>query len=104
MLPGLPGFAGFASGLLPGPVHQVVPPVGPADVDMHEDPGHGELREGVDVSPGDGAYRVTVKNRREPRQNRQPEVEDEEEDRRRYDEPLLLPQQFLERWRALDAQ
>src|SRR3712207_4646392 len=89
--------------LVPRPVHQVVPPVGPAYVQVHEYPGHRELREGVDVSPRDRAYRLPVQNGREPRQNGQPEVEDEKEDRRRHDERLLLSRKLLEGRGSLDA-
>src|SRR5215211_3645043 len=65
----------------PGPPDH--PPVGPADIEVHENPGHCELREGVD--PGQ-VYRpddVHVQHRGERCQKRQTEVEDQEKDRRR---------------------
>jgi Putative transposase of IS4/5 family (DUF4096) len=80
----------------------ITPPVGPADVEVHEDPGHRELRKSVD--PGQ-VYRpddVHVQHRGERRQERQPEVEDKEKDRRRYDECFSLLRQLPERRRPLD--
>src|SRR4028118_1163532 len=81
----------FVRGLYPCPLHQVVPLVCPADVDVHDDPGHRELRERVDVRQREGADHLHVQHRRERRQKRQPEIEEHEEDGRRYDESSLAP-------------
>src|SRR4028119_1974838 len=85
----------FVRGLYPCPVDQVVPLVRPADVEVHDDPGHRELRERVDVRQRERADHPHVQHGRERRQERQPEVEEHEEDRRRYDEcPLAFDQLF----------
>src|SRR4028119_279612 len=86
----------FLHGLYPRSVHQVLPFVRPADVEVHDDPGHRELRERVDVRQRERADHLHVQHRRERRQKRQPEVEEHEEDRRRYDECPLAPHYFLE--------
>src|SRR4028118_1233959 len=86
----------FVRGLYPRPVHQVVPLVRPAYVEVHDDPGHRELRERVDVRQRERADHLHVQHRRERRQKRQPEVEEHEEDRRRYDECPLASDQLFE--------
>src|SRR4028118_703828 len=86
----------FVRSLYPRPVYQVVPLVRPAYVEVHDDPGQRERRERVDVRQRERADHLHVQHRRERRQERQPEVEDHEEDRRRYDECSLAPHQFLE--------
>src|SRR5215204_3696296 len=100
--PRLTGFIDL-SGIVPGLVHQIVPPVGPADIEVHENPGHRELREGVDVSQVYGPDDVYVQQRGERRQKRQTEVEDQEEDRRRNDERFPLLRQLPERRRPFDT-
>src|SRR4028119_478269 len=87
---------GFLRGLYPRPVHQVVPLVRPADVEVHDDPGHRELRERVDVRQRERAEYLHIQHGRERRQKRQPEVEEHKEDRRRYDECSLAFDQFFE--------
>src|SRR5215210_561514 len=90
-------------GLVPRPVHQSVPLVGPADVEVHEYPGHRELGKGVQICQVYRPDNFDVQNGGERRQERQPEVEDEEEDCRRYDERLLFSRELLERRCPLDA-
>src|SRR3712207_1871460 len=63
---------------------------------MHEDPGHRELRERVDVSQREGPEYLYVEHGGERRQKRQPEVEDHKKDSRRYDECSLASHQLFE--------
>src|SRR5215211_8301197 len=94
---------GSARGLVARPIHEVVPPVGPADVQMHQYPGHRELREGIQIRQIYRPDDLDVQNGGERRQERKPEVEDEEEDSRGYDESPLAPHELLERRRPLNA-
>ena len=75
--------------LAPRVVHHHVPLVGPADIHVHQDPGHGELREGVDVCQAKRSQYFHVQNSRKRRKKHQPEIEDHKEYSRRYNECSL---------------
>src|SRR5215216_2928245 len=94
---------GFARRFAPRPLDKVVPPVRPADVEVHQDPGHRELRERIHVCKRKRPVDFRVQDGRERRQNRQPEVEDKKEDGRGYDESSLSSNQILERLRPFYA-
>src|SRR4028119_1313514 len=82
---------------MPRLVYEVVPLVRPAHVYVHEYPGHGELREAVEVSPGQRPDGLGVQQCRERRQKHKNKEEHEEEDRRRDEEHLPLLRIFLKR-------
>ena len=94
-----PSFAG----LVASPVHEIVPLVRPADVDVHQDPHHRKLRETVDVGPRQRPHGPRVQHRRKRRKDRQPEKEDQKEDGRRNDKRLSFPRQLLKRRCSLYA-
>src|SRR5919112_3351709 len=84
-------------GFAPRPLDKVVPPVRPADVEVHQDPGHRELRERIHVCKCQRPEDLCAQDGRESRQNRQTEVEYEKENGRGYDESSLSSDQILER-------
>src|SRR5215211_2127057 len=94
---------GFTRGLAPRPLDKVVPPIRPADVEVHQDPGHRELRERIHVCKRQRSEDFCVQDGRKSRQNRQSEVEYEEENGRGYDESSLSSDQILERLRPFYA-
>src|SRR5215216_2225493 len=94
---------GFTRGFAPRPLDKVVPPIRPADVEVHQDPGHRELRERIHVCKRQRSEDFCVQDGRKSRQNRQSEVEYEEENGRGYDESSLSSDQILERLRPFYA-